>query len=94
MKDSSKGPAEVLAKHLFQDSSKGPAEGLAKHFRNDLVKHLESLSDRNSRNDSNASYVANENVRDSPPELLLLKQLNRLKTESAKSAQTAAESCR
>ena len=77
-----------------QGSSKGPAEGLAKHLLKDLVKHLESLGDRNSCNDSNASDVANENVRDSPPELLLLEQLNRLKTESAKSAQTAAESCR
>ena len=38
--DSSKVPAEGLAKHLFQDSSKGPTEGLAKHLRNDLVKHL------------------------------------------------------
>ena len=56
--DSSKGPAEGLAKHRVQDSSKGPAEGLAKHLRNDLVKHLESLRDRDSRNDSNASDVA------------------------------------
>ena len=33
--DSSKGPAEGLAKHLFQDSPKGPAEGRAKHLPED-----------------------------------------------------------
>jgi hypothetical protein len=68
------------------------AEGLAKYLLKDLVKHLESLRDRNCCYDSNASDVANENVCDCPPKLLLLEELNRFPTECAKCAQTTAES--
>lgn len=40
-----------------------------------------------------AGYVSDTDINNCPSELLLLKQLNRLKTKGAEGTQTAAESC-